>query len=396
MNALHSSQVQFSEMGISVSVDSWFEQSLTDLVDKPFRSDDPIFHGLVSPTTSTSEIFLIESDLIKQLVYSNNGNLEKVIQKCLESLISNEVLVRNNAAAILSRIFPFMCSPNAPQSLMDYLLANNSILGERNSPGEYIVHAGVALLASSPASTADRLIDAVESNLPVIDLTAFVVFALQTFYGNQTLHHCLLVECEKRGDALAGALLNYVHVGGRAESPVSLLFLLLFHPSADYLNSARRFVSKGGALSRALCRPEGGPAACIGFIASLALSCDLSGVNLRDIADAGLMRLALAKLLLDNDPPADPAAAQHAWRLTHSPLAKAVATQMQQPAVDVPLLGPFAFTAPVQSDGFRKWAHAAVPQLFLLAKSLWMVGTETEVKLPDFTQLDSLVMSIDA
>ena len=385
-------------MGISVSVDSWIDQTISELADKSYPENDEIYSRLIECSTTTSEIFLVSSDLISSVVKCEYNNTPFILKKCLEELISNELQRRINAASILSRFLPHLISNSSETNLLTYLLTPTEIFHEKTSPGEYIVSTSLNLLSSLSSEDSGQLIQNIEMNNEIFDLLSFVIFACLKFYKNSTLYHQLLVYCEKHGSAVISIFLNYVHCGGRKCSIISLLSMLLFHPTGDFLPSADVFIKNGGVLSQNLMKDTGTDDDFICFLAALAFQEDVNiKVQLSKLSKPGLIRIALAKILMGKAPynisPSDLIFAYNTTQhsLLSRALSKNIINQSDNLQKDVPPLDDFEFTTPTKSKWFIEWVSTAIPQLFIFSKSLWFVGTENDIELPDLSVIDQLV-----
>lgn len=384
-------------MGISVSVDSWAEQTIQELTEKHFELGDPEYVRLIESASNTSEIFLIDSEIIRQFVYSDKGNLNNTLKKCLENLISPEQQIRLNAATFLSRFLPFMIKKESPSDLLSYMLTPTDIFDSKSCPGEYIITTSIKLLSSTSLDDPDNLVSAVNLNIEVYDLLVFTVFSLLKFFNNPTLYHQLLIQCEKVGQQLISVLFNYIHFGGRKTSVVSILGMLLFHPSDDFAEASASFLKSGGMLSSNLCRDTGDDGDMVCFLTSLAIREDKTKIAFSKISNPNLLRLALVKELMNGKPHSIlPNELIHAYEKTnHSLICEALCNEISEKPESliaaVPPLDDYSFTEPKAAPWFVKWVSTTIPELFIFAKSLWFIGTNCKIELPDLSVVDQLI-----
>ena len=73
-------------MGISVSVDSWVQQTLEELCVKSYPVNDPIFNKLIYAASTPAEVFIIEPVLFEKLMLSQIENVTNILRVCIENL----------------------------------------------------------------------------------------------------------------------------------------------------------------------------------------------------------------------------------------------------------------------------------------------------------------------
>jgi hypothetical protein len=381
--------------GISVSVDSWTEQAIASLSAAPHGPGDKIYRRLVASATCPAEILVLEAADVRRLVHSPGDNLVHVISACLEHLGGADVTHRLNAAALLSRLFPFLCAADSPLPFEAYVLTQMRIAGaDRLSPGAFIVETALNLLLAFDAAGAAAFLDDAELHVPVFDLLALTVFLLAHYFGNRTLYHQLIVVVQANLARFASVLLNYVALGGRRESLIGVLTLLLFHPSGALAQAQVDFVRAGGALSRRLCALTGEPSDYLCVLCSLATLDDDATPAVWG-RDAPLVRLGLAKALYNSAVDVTPAQVVAAWRATASPIARAMMGRFAAPPPDAlekcpPLENPVV----VRLHESKAWVERTcdiVAEAYLFIKSYWFTGTGLAQAQPAFTEIDAIV-----
>ena len=386
-------------MGVSVSVDvdSWVQETIEALSMKKYDLKDPIYRHLLTAASIPSEIFVLESEYFEKLVYAKKSNLDNVLNVCLEHLTSDESVVRLNSAALLLRIFPFLWKQDSPIDFPSFIIGQRKIKGHVICPGQHIVESGLALLGEFPVSDQRALFDIVDGNMPVFDLLCLVVFGMLKHFKNETLYHQMIVTIQRDVATLLNVLFNYVHVGGRKGSIISLLTLLMFHPGGDFTPHAQSFVRSGGRLSQELVKVAGNETDLMCMLCAVSLTNDDAKVAL-NMSDANLCRLALLKTLMAKRVENTPEEVVAAWHTTRSPLARAV---MARVAVPIPPevrdqcepLADAVFTDPHESEKWMHWFPQAIADMFLFTESFLFTRTGIRPLPTSFEPLDALVTS---
>ena len=243
-------------MGISVSVDSWVQQTIEEITAKSYPQKNAIYKRLITSASFPSEIFVVESDFFAALCEDKSGNLNNVITTCLEELVSSDSLTQLNSAALLLRIFPFLCRPKSPINFEDLCIGHIKIFGKDTCPGAHIVNVALSLLNDFPFDDAQTLFDMVNGHMPIFDLLGFVIFVMLKEFHNPTLYHQMIISIQTDMGNIINVLFNYVFAGGRNESIIGLLTLLMFHPSGSFNRYTTEFLEQGGQLSAKLVQIE--------------------------------------------------------------------------------------------------------------------------------------------
>jgi hypothetical protein len=375
---------------ISVSVDSWFEELIEALATTPLAAGDPAYGHLLRAASCPSEVFILRAPLFQRLIRSPGDNLMNTISTCLGALGSDADGPRLNAAAILSRIFPFLLAPDSPILFEDFLLRQTSI-GDvaKTSVGVCIVETSLDLLLSFSVADTSTFFDDIEVNVPLFDLLSLTVFSLLIYCNNSTLFHQMIVVAQMHFAKFAKLLFNYVHLGGRRESLISLLTLLMFHPSQTFTPYQIDFVKKGGQLSARLC-------ATTGDISDL-----LCSLSMHDDAnppitgkDKNAIRLGLAKLLGNSALSVSPKSVVAAYEATKSPISRVIMGKLNASRSYNDMSPPITDCVVVRPHKSEAWAaqiQKIVANTYLFIKSFWFQGTGVAQALPDFGIFDSLV-----
>ena len=383
-------------MGISVSVDSWVQQTIEELSSKSYPAGDKIYRSLVTSASFPSEIFVLESEYFEELVHAKKNNLDNVINVCLENLTANDSVVRLNSAALLLRIFPFLWTEESPVDFEAFMLGQRQLFGRDVSPGVHIVHTALTLLSELPLTDPNELFDEIDGNMPVFDLLGLVVFGMVKHFHNQTLYHQMIVTIQNEASTLMNVLFNYVHVGGRKGSIISLLTLMMFHPGGNFTRVVLDFVSRGGQLSQQLVRTVGDETDVMCMLCAMSISGDDVRVPL-NMTDANILRLALVKALMNKKIVNTAAEVVAAFEQSKSPLAQALLMRIESesPGETEHLCSPLhdaVFVDPHDSAEMMEWIPQAVAHLFLFAESFLFIGTGIKQVPPSFEALDSLVI----
>lgn len=384
-------------MGISVSVDSWVEQILTDLCEKSIKSDDITYSNLLKSTSSTSEIFMVPAKIMKTLVSNPKGNLNSILIRCLEGLNDSDAQTRINSAAILSKLFPFMIKNSKSIDLMTFLYDETQICGDKVPPADYIITIAINTLISFGYNGCQNILTEVERNEEIFDLLAFTVFSVLKYYENLTVYHSLLVYCTSRGTDVIEPLFNYIHSGGRSMSLISLFGLLLFHPSDDFKRYTSQFVENGGVISANLCTLFNDDTDFISYLTSLGSSEKNLPIPISSISNPDVLRLGLLKIIVDGEPYAvRPNDIFHICKTYDWVLAKYLYSHTpnltQEQLAEIPINENITFLEPRTQEWFLKWVTETISQLFLYGKSLWFVEADATIELPSFEVLDHLAV----
>lgn len=385
---------------MSVSVDSLIEQTVVGLTRTEFPIADPIYARLITSASCTSEILLLDPPVVKSLIRSPGDNLKNIISTCLEFLVSPESTCRVNAASILSRIFPFLCTSDSPIPFESYLLTQTDIAGIRKtSPGAFIVESSLNLLVSFVDSDPGTFLEDVELHVPVFDLLALTVFCLTYYFQNRTLYHQMIVVAQDNLGPFSKVLFNYVNLGGRRESLIGVLTLLLFHPSDSFLDHQITFVQQGGQLSRRLCTLTSENSDYLCLLCSLAMLND-DATPAVWTREPPLIRLGLAKVLFNSTMELTYGQLVMAYRATGSPIARALINKISivpQDAKDkCPPMCRYAVTNLHHSDMWVPRVAEIVAQAYLFVKSYLFTGTGLNLVPPSFSEIDSVVAEVTA
>lgn len=387
-------------VGMSVSVDSLLEPTVNVLSRTAFPLTDPIYMRLLNSVSCPSEIFLLDPLLISSLVHSPGDNLKNTISTCLELLVSDDSAPRVNSAACLSRIFPFLCTPNAPIPFESYLLTQATISGIRKtSPGCFIVESTLNLLISFEDADPSNFIENIELHIPVFDLLALTVFCLSYYFHNPTLYHQMIVVSQDNVQTFSKVLFSYVSLGGRRESLISVLTLLLFHPSDVFARSQIEYIEQGGGqLSRRLCSLTNENSDYLCLLCSLAMLND-DATPAVWTREAPLVRLGLAKVLFNSTMDATAGQLVSAYRVTGSPIARALMSKVSVVSQDArekcPPMYKYLVTELHHSDVWVPRVGEIVAQAYLFIKSYLFAGTGLTQSAPSFSEIDSIVSEIE-
>jgi hypothetical protein len=383
-------------MGISVSVDSWVQQTLEDITQNVYPPGDPVYRRLVSSATFPSEILIVESDFFVRFMKCPKGNILNVLRVCLELLIAKGSGSRLNAAALLCRILPFLCSKDSEIGFQDFILGKQSLFDTEFSPAVHIVESALSLLASFKDAQGDFLVTEVNAHIVMFDLLALSIFLLRTFCENSTLFHQIVVTAQNFTNDLASVFFNYVSLGGREESIISLFSVLLFHATAIFTGYDRVFLEAGGQICSQLLIVNDRFSDVLCFLCALGFPEDHVQPPLKQ-RNEHLVRLGLVKALMTESVNYTGEVIAGAFQMTQSLLARALMArigrnvsagvkELCQPLKD------FVFRKPCESEVFLGWIEEALSQLFLSAKSVLLEGTGLRVRMPDFKVLDSLIL----
>jgi hypothetical protein len=382
---------------ISVSVDSWIEELIEALATTPLAATDPVYANLLKSASCPSEVFIVDAPLFQRLIRSPDSNLMNTIMTCLEALTSEADRPRLNAAAILSRIFPFLLAPDSPLPFEDFLLRQMSI-GDvaKTSVGVFIVERGLDLLVSFAEADASTFFEEIELNVPFFDLLSLTVFSLLIYYDNATLFHQLIVFAQMNFTKFASLLFNYVHLGGRRESLISLLTLLMFHPSQTFTPYQIDFVRKGGQVSTKLCATTGDISDLLCLLCSLSMLEDDANPPITG-KDKNAIRLGLAKLLGNSTLSVSPKSVVAAYEATKSPIARVIMGKLNASRsyqLKCPPITDRLVVRPRESPTWTTQIQKIVANTYLFIKSFWFQGTGVAQALPDFGIFDSLVPEV--
>jgi hypothetical protein len=381
-------------MGISVSVNSWFEELIEALATRPLAATDPGYANLLKAASCPSEVFILDPPLFQRLIRSPGDNLLNTITTCLETLGSEADGPRLNAAAVLSRILPFLLAPDSPIPFEDFLLRQMSIAGvAKTSVGVYIVETSLELLLNFSVADMPTFFDAIELNVPFFDLLSLTVFSLLVYCDNSTLFHQMIVFAQTNFAKFARLLFNYVHFGGRRESLISLLTLLMFHPSQTFTPYQVDFVKKGGQLSVRLCATTGDISDLLCLLCSLSMLHDDANPPITG-KDKNAVRLGLAKLLGNSTLSVSPKNVVAAYEATKSPIARVIMGKLNASRSyqnHCPPIMDCVVVRPHESNIWTKQIEKIVANTYLFIKSFWFQGTGVAQALPDFGIFDSLV-----
>lgn len=383
-------------MGISVSVDSWVQQTIEELSTKAYPPGDRIYRRLVTSASFPSEIFVLEPEFFEELVRSKKGNLDNVINVCLEHLTSNDSVVRLNSATLLLRIFPFLWSEDSPIDFQAFIIGQRQLFGREVSPGVHIVQTALTLLSELPVENQSELFDVIDGNMPMFDLLGLVVFGMLKHFHNATLYHQMIVTIQNEASTLLNVLFNYVFVGGRKVSIISLLTLMMFHPGGNFTKFVVEFIAGGGQLSQQLVKIQGDETDISCMLCAVSMRCDDARIPL-NMTNTNLLRLALLKTLMNKKIENTAEEVVSAYQLSKSPLAQAVLMRIKADSpIDTqelcPTLHDCVFVDPHDSGEMLQWIPQAVAHLFLYAESFLFNGTGIKQIEPSFEALDSLVI----
>jgi hypothetical protein len=380
-------------MGISVSVNSWFEELIEALATRPLAATDPGYANLLKAASCPSEVFILDPPLFQRLIRSPGENLLNTITTCLETLASEADGPRLNAAAVLSRILPFLLAPDSPIPFEDFLLRQMSIARvAKTSVGVYIVETSLELLLSFSVADPSTFFDAIELNVPCFDVLSLTVFSLVVYCDNSTLFHQMIVFAQTNFAKFARVLFNYVHLGGRRESLISLLTLLMFHPSQTFTPYQIDFINKGGQLSARLCATTGDISDLLCLLCSLSMHDDANPPITGK--DKNAIRLGLAKLLGNSVLSVSPKSVVAAYEATNSPIARVIMGKLNASRsyqTRCPPITDCVVVRPHESAAWTKQIEKIVANTYLFIKSFWFQGTGISQTLPDFGILDTLV-----
>jgi hypothetical protein len=384
---------------MSVAVDSWTEQAIGSLSAGPYALTDKIYKRLITSATCPAEILVLEGSDVRRLVHSPGDNLSNTIATCLEHLSVPETTHRLNAAALLSRLFPFLCAENSPLPFESYILTQMRISGvDHISPGAFIVETALNLLLTFDANTTDSFLEDVELHVPVFDLLALTVFLLAHYFHNRTLYHQLIIVIQANLGHFASVLLQYVALGGRRESLIGILTLLLFHPSGALAQAQIDFVRAGGVLSRRLCAVTGEPSDYLCVLCSIAMIDDDATPAVWG-RDPPLVRLGLAKVLYGSALEVTPGQIVAAWQATRSPIARAVMGRIAGPPIEaLEKCPPIVDAVIVRLHESKAWVERiceVVAEAYLFIKSYLFEGTGLPQAQPAFTELDNIVRIVE-
>jgi hypothetical protein len=379
--------------GISVSVDSLVEQTVDTLLKRSYPIDDPIYRRLVTSASFPSEILLLDPPILSSLISSPGDNLTHILRTCVESFASSDRAFRINSAALLLRIFPFLCGPESPIPFEQYLLTQTDIAGVRHtSPGAFIVETSLNLLVSFDASDSVAFLDDVELHIPVFDLLALTVFCLAHYFQNRTLYHQMIVVAQANLNEFCHVLFNYVGLGGRRESLIGVLTLLLFHPSESFLEYQIAYVRAGGQLSQKLCAVTNENSDYLCLLCALAMLEDDATPSVWN-REAPIVRLGLAKVLFNTTVELSPWQIVAAYKITASPLARVLMTRVTAPQDAQDKCPPLSCEI-MPLHKYPAWIKKVadlVGQAYLYIKSYLFTDTGLTQAAPPFTEIDAIV-----
>jgi hypothetical protein len=341
----------------------------------------------------SAEILVIDSSFVTRLLKAPGNNFENVLTTCFESLMSTELSSVNNTAAFLSRILPHFCQSESPHQIDSLLLNERTIGSLATSPGHAIVGTSLDLLVTF--RDAESIAENIDVNYAIFDLLALCIFSLLVYHNNSTLLHFLLITAEAHLEDIGTVLFNYVHGGGRRESIISILTVLMLHQSLILVPAQKEFVRAGGNLSTQLCQIAGDNTDVGCMLCSLAMRDDDAQPSLAS-QNSSVVRIALAKAMMSAEITGySPEAIAGAYQLTQSPLARVILGRLkavdQQIETLCPPIRDYVFTMPHDSKFITHWLEQTVAKQYLYTKSFLFTGTGLQQIPPTFTELDSLV-----
>ena len=414
-------------MGITVSVDSWAEQTLQELCEKEYNHDDQIYQRLISSATIASEIYILDSKIFKNLLRAPGNNLKNTLLNCIEGLVLPEPIQRTNSAALLCKLLPFLCHPDSPIKFLEFILGTETIFGQDASPGSFIIEKCLLLLSSISPNSPD-LVSEVDSQAPISDLLLLSTCITNHFFKNSSLHHQMLVSVQNDPGKILSVLLNYIYLGGHGTALLALLAFLLFHPISDFQPLISHFMEAGGDLMTSLCQYSAEKNVTLSLLASLGLKKD--GNPSLSFTDKNLLRLSLLRYLSNSELLPDLSTIQQINTKFDLPLAKALIYRLESKNEQIssnslnssnshnhnqsPIsqnidieeenekqnknkleTKKYSFEPPLTSEKFYLWSEDAIPSLFLFFDSYLLEETSLNIKLPDFDILDTLVQFLD-
>ena len=437
-------------IGISVSVDSWAQQAIEDLTLSSIPITDSVYRRLISTSSVPAEIFVIDQDIFEKLMVSQIDNVNNILLVCLENLLNNDIKQQLIAAALLTRMFPFLCMEGYPIKFQDFILDTKKIFDIYTSPGGLIISICMEIITNIQSNDTDTIFQELEGNIVMFDLLILTVFSLMKFYNNFTLYHQIFVAASNHSSKIFEVLLNYAHAGGRAVSLICLITLLMFHPSHEYVKYAEAFIESGGYLSSELCRVTNDDSDLFCFICSLAFNEEILPILNTD--NTAIIRLSLMKFMIylsninphgatqadstptntkinmntnlkpsvvartnkkslvniisppppnisNTDVYIDPNQLLTAYNKTKSPFVSAVLGQLQNfppqhsnsPPPNVPIFQDYVFEKPADSEAFINWIIKNLPDMFLFYKNVLFQGTGIKFDNPNFENLDQFI-----
>lgn len=380
-------------MGISVSVDSWVQQAIEELSQKSYTIEDPIYGKLISAASFPAEIFVIEPIIFEKLMLSQVENVKNILIVCLENLFSNETQTRLNSAALLTRMFPYMCMKGYPINFETYILGSIKVFDETVAPGAEIVSTTMEFLSQLQLDDPEAILTELDGNIASFDLTILTVFILSECFNNLTLYHQLIVSASKYNNHAVLVLFHYVHNGGRQISLITLLTLLMFHPTHEFLNLSESFVKNGGNLSSQLLKIKNDETDLFCYLCSLAFH-DKTPPAL-NVDDPDILRVGLMRLMQNPEISIDPYQIQTVYNKTHSNIGSALLSRFinlpQEITNTVPILKDYIFDDPIQSKSYNAWIMKTLPQMYLYQKTYLFKGTSLTFPKPNFEMLDHFV-----
>ena len=313
-------------MGISVSVDSWIEQLLDDLYQIDFDSNNYIYQKIFESTNNIAEIYLIPQNKFLLISSKKLNNLEIILKKCLESLISSNENIRLISSSILTRFLNSLTDENSLINLDTFLLSNIKIFNDLISPGSYIINLSLSLLKQFKENDFNLLIQNIDYFYPIFDCLCFSMFLLSFKYNNKTLIHQFVLECDNQKEIFIEIFFNYIHLGGRSISIITLFSLLLYHPSSKFLNYCQIFLNNNGQLSNKLCELKNNETDLICLFCSLIIP-DQFNFNFLNLNNENILRLQLSKIIFSNYIYNNNYYLLEALKITNSPLISAIASK---------------------------------------------------------------------
>ena len=380
-------------MGISVSVDSWVQQTLEELCVKSYPVNDPIFNKLVYAASTPAEVYIIEPVLFEKLMLSQIENVTNILQVCIENLYSNETRSRLNACAILTRMFPYMCIKGYPVGFENFVIESLKVFDENISPGAEIISTSIGFISNLPLNDIDTLITELDGNIAMFDLLILTIFLLIEYSSNMTLYHQLVVSASRNSPKIFLVLFNYIANGGRTISLISLLTLLMFHPTHEFSRLSSEFIKNGGILSDQLLKIKNDESDVFCFLCSLAFND--AAVPTLNTDNPDLLRISLLKIIQNPNIKPEPSQVLAAYNKTHSRIASAVLGRLEnvppEVSASMPTIKDFIFENPIKSDAYSSWVRNNLPNMYLFQKSYLFKGTTLTFPKPNFEELDQFV-----
>lgn len=380
-------------MGISVSVDSWVQQTLEELCAKSYPIDDPIFNKLIYAASTPTEVFIIEPVLFEKLMLSQIENVKNILQVCIENLYSNETRSRLNACAILTRMFPYMCIKGYPIGFENFVIESMKVFDENVSPGAEIISTSIGFISGLPLNDIDTLMTELDGNVAMFDLLILIIFLLIEYSSNMTLYHQLIMSASRSSPKIFLVLFHYIANGGRTISLIALLTLLMFHPTHEFTRLSSEFIKNGGVLCNQLLKIKNDESDVFCFLCSLAFKDNIGPSLNTDNPD--LLRLSFFKLLQNSSIPVEISQIQTAYSKTNSRIASALLGRYEavppEVANTIPIIKDYIFEDPTKSDAFSSWVMKNLPNMYLFQKSYLFKGTTLTFPKPNFEELDQFV-----